>query len=196
MVELKTTQKKKKLWVPIVAPQIMQFRNIGEAYTVDPKSLIGKTISINLSLVTGDRSHKDFTGKFKITEVGDNAKTELMSFELSPSIVGRTIKKGRERVDDSFVVKTKDNIDVRVKPYFQTNGYIPHSVQRSLLKAIKEYANEFSKSRTYVEFARDVLGHKLQKEIKIKTNKITSIKFIEIRKFVKEIVEKASVKTA
>jgi len=177
--------KKKKLWVPIVAPMVLQNKAIGDAYVVDPKSIIGKTVSVNLSSITSDKSHRDFMARFRIIEVGDNAKTEIIGFELGNSIIGRTIRKGKDRVDDSFIVRTKDNVGVRIKPYLQTNNYVARSVQTSLMKAIREYSYDFAKSRSYNEFIRDILSHKLQKEVKIKLNKITALKFIEIRRLEK-----------
>ncbi len=180
---------KKKRWHRIIAPKIFNEQVIGETISAEPNLLSGRTISLNLMHLTRDMKKQNMNLIFEIVKVlGDTAYTDIKQFEIHPSSIRRFVRKGKKRIDDSFMCLTADSRKVRIKPLMITSS----SVKGSIITAIRKKAREFLVSRIRKTnsdvLVQDIVNHRIQKEIRDAVSKIYPIKISEIRvlSFVKE----------
>jgi len=181
---------KKKRWFPILAPKILGEREIGESYVTDPNNLVGRVIPCNLMIVTNDIKHQNTTMKFLIKEIKDNkALTEQVYYELTPNLLRRLMRRGKDRIDESFAAKTADNIDIRIKLFVLTNSSAKSSILAKLRNKLKEATAEIISKNKYDDIFDGVIRKKVQKDILEKVKKIFPIKICEVRILKKETKE-------
>jgi len=173
---------KAKRWIPIYGPNYLKNVFIGETPTIELQKVIGREVSISLAAVIGDMKKQNVQATFKITHLdGSNALTEVKKFEVSPSYIKRQIRKGRDRIDDSFVLKTSDKKDVIIKPLFITKNKVNNSKKTLLRKLSKQELREYISNVTYGELVQDMITSKLQKTIGNSLRKICPLRSCDIR---------------
>ena len=182
MAKEETTKIKKKRWYPILAPNIFGEKVIGESLLTESKLLLGKSISCNLMSLTNDVKSQHIYMSFIIREVKENKGfTEAVSYEISPTYIKRFVRRGKERIDDSFAFKTKDGRIMRVKPFLLTNSPASNSVLTKIRKALKQKIAEIITQNTYDDIFDGVVSYKIQKELKSEINKVFPVRTLEIR---------------
>ena len=177
----------KKIWYEIVAPQeIFNEIIIGETPAYKPEQVVGRTVDINLAFLTGNFRQQNMKIIFQIYKVsGLKAYTHIKEVALYDAYVRRIVRKGTSRVDDSFTLKTKDDIEVQVKPLVVTR-YRAHYRQKSAIrKKYKEYLMEKIPQLTYSELVEKVINKELQSEVTPMLNKIFPVYHVEIRRLVR-----------
>jgi ribosomal protein S3AE len=183
-ITIKSKQQKKKRWYNIVASPEFKSVSIGETPALAPENLEGRKFKVNMMTLTRDMKKQSFVITFKVKEVkGNDAITEFMQYEMSGVHVKRVVKKGKDKVDDSFVVKTKDDVNVRVKPLLITRNKVQHSVKTTLRAETKVFIEKVAKEKDFFQFASSVLGTELQKTMKGTLKKVYPLSFVEIRVF-------------
>jgi len=183
MVELK---KKKKKWFVIQASKEFRGVEIGEIPAPTLESLIGRTISVPLSNLSKEGKRQTAQVTFEIVSVKDNKiDTEVKKMELSPSSVKRVARKGKNKIDDSFIAQTKDNVKVRIKPIILTRNKTTKPVLSLIRKNAKESLIDKIKNTTYSELIIKISNFNIQKELKDKLNKLYPISFCQIRSLIK-----------
>lgn len=175
----KTTQdlkKKKKKWIQILASKEFDNQEIGETYAEEPESCIGRTVELNLIMLTKDPKKQGFNAKFKIKEIKNNqAHTELVSYGLQRAQLKRLTKGGRNKVEDSFEYKTKDNIKLAIKPILLTKTLTYKTTLSELRKITRIFLKAYTNDNTYSQIMRDIINGKLQKDIKINSKRLYPI---------------------
>jgi len=173
---------KAKRWHPIYAPKYLRSAFIGETPAAESKNVIGREVNISLAAVIGDMKKQNINVTFKITRFdGNNAITEIRKFEVSPSYIRRQIRKGRDRVDDTYYLKTSDKIDVVLKPLFVTKGKVNNSKKTLLRKMAKQELREYVSKITYNELVQDLVSGGLQKNLGLSLRKICPLRGADIR---------------
>lgn len=173
---------KKKRWFQILASPIFNSKLIGETLAYEPKDIIGRTASVSMMNLTGDVKRQNINVTFEVFDVKDEkALTQIKKFEMTPSSVRRLVRKGKDKIDMSFVCETADKKYVRIKPIFftikSTGG-----TQLALLRKTVENSIAYAVGKmNYEDLIRDILQYKLQRDVKSKLNKIYPIKTFEIR---------------
>jgi small subunit ribosomal protein S3Ae len=182
MAKPQAAKVKKKLWVNILAPKILNEKVIGEAYVAESGLLVGKNVSCNLANITNNMRNQNINMKFVVTEIRDNkAKTRPVSFELSSTYIKRMMRRKKKRVDESVLLKTADNKTVRMKMFLLTsNDGKSSSVSRLRTKLKEEIKSMVGKSK-YEELFNDIISHRFQSKLKSVLNKITPLKVCEVR---------------
>ncbi|HIP90362.1 MAG TPA: 30S ribosomal protein S3ae [Candidatus Nanopusillus sp.] len=178
----------KKIWFEIVAPQkIFNEIIVGETPAYKPEQIVGRTVDLNLAFLTGNFRYQNMKVIFQIYKVsGLRAYTQIKELALYDAYVRRIVRKGTSRIDDSFVVETKDGIKVRVKPMVITR-YRAHRRQKSAIrKVFREYLINKIKELDYEDLIEKVINKELQNEITPTLNKIFPVQHVEIRKIVRE----------
>jgi len=179
---------KKKKWYSIAAPAIYNNEIIGETSVMESSQLVGKAITVNLMTLTKSMKKQSQNITFKITELKENVgQTKTYRFEMQPSSIKRLVRAGRDRVDESFIVKTKDEQYARVKPLFITRNKQPMGVQTKLRKVGTAVIRKYAEAITFEEFVKDVVDGKVQKTLRDTVMKITPLRNADIR--VVELVE-------
>ncbi len=176
--------KKKKFWFQIVAPDIFGKAVIGETIIEDSKQLVGKCIQLSLMSLMGDMKKQNINVTFRVDKVLDGkGQTQLIAYDVTPSSIKRLVRRGRMRVDASFVCQSKDGVKVRVKPFLLT----AHETNKSILSSLRKYASAFI--ATYVSLYdydaifKDIVSGKLQVAVRQAVHTIYPIRSSEIRMF-------------
>lgn len=177
---------KKKRWFNVVAPQEFKSVSLGETPALEPDNLKGRTFKLNLMTITKDMKKQSFSVKFRTTEVkGNDVHTELIRYEMGNVHVKRVVKKGKDKVDDSFVVQTKDGVKVRLKPLLITRNKVQNSVKTTLRKSVRELLQEQFKQKDYSQVVTALIRYELQSKIKSEMKKVYPLAFVEFRVFEK-----------
>jgi len=181
---------KLKRWYPIYGPKYLRGAFIGETPATESKNVVGREVNISLAAVLNDMKKQNINVTFKITKLeGSNAITEVKKFEISPSYVRRQIRKDRDRVDDSIVLKTADKKDVVLKPFLVTKNPVNNSKKTLLRKMARQELKDYVSKVTYSELVQDLISTKIQKTLGNVLRKVCPLRSADIR--VMEIVQKS-----
>lgn len=175
---------RKKKWFSIISPEVFRSRPIGETTAEEITQIKGRNVKQNLMTLTGDMKKQNINVTLKITDVkGETAYTSVEKYEMVPASIKRFVRRGKDRLDDSFVCTTADGIKVRIKPIIITGNITKGSVKTKINKIVKtEIIKKVTKMK-YDAFITDVLSKRFQKEILQLLKKLTSIRLVEIRAF-------------
>jgi ribosomal protein S3AE len=120
--------------------------------------------------------------KFRVIEVHEGkGMTKPTDFLLQAASIKRLVRAGRDRVDDSFLIKTKDDQYAKVKPLLITKSHQPASVQTRLRLQAVQFVRKYVQVLTYDAFMKDLVEGKMQKELRERLGKITPLRNVEIR---------------
>ena len=179
----------KKVWVDIYAPvEIFNENKIGETPVNKDniENVIGRTVDLNLAFVLNNFKYQNYKVIFQINKVsGLKAYTEVKEVMLYPSYIRRITMKGTSKIEDSFIVKTNDGYDVRIKPLVITRFKAHRSQRTEIRKVYRKYLEEKVSSLKYYELIEKVINYDLQNEIKPALNKIFPVSYVEIRRITK-----------
>lgn len=191
----------KKRWVTILAPDIFNKMPIGESTVSDPEKLVGRRVKVNLMKLTRNMRQQNINIKFRITRISDgNALTETIRYDMNPSSIKRFVKRRISRLDESFIVFTADNRQIRLKPMIITKSKVRGLVKADLRKVIIEHLTREIKNKSYTVFLKEIISNRLQKDLQKVLNKIYPIRIVAIRsmyldeskmKVRKEVVEES-----
>ncbi|MFW6014120.1 MAG: hypothetical protein ACOCQG_03005 [Candidatus Nanoarchaeia archaeon] len=178
-----TLKWKKKKWVKIVAPKEFKSASLGESLVMAPENLVGRTVESNLMTITGDMKKQNINVKFSINGIKDGqAVTELRSYGVIPSAVKRMVRRTRDRIDQSFIVETKDGFKMRVKPILITASNTSNSVLNMLRKKTEDLITKHLSKTNKEDLVTEILNHKLQNELKKLLKNVYPLRVCEIRK--------------
>lgn len=173
---------KKKKWVPIIAPKWMDEQFLGETFVEENEQAVGKTITVSLGSLTGDPQRQSVNLKFSITKAEtDHLKSELIEYQLTPTAVKRVARKGRKKIEDSFLAKSKDSKAVRVKYILMTKNRGKGSILASLQKKARELLAQEVLKITFEEFMNNIIIYKVQKALSQALKKIYPISAVEMK---------------
>ena len=145
-------------------------------------SAVGKVVNVNLGNLTRDAKLQNVRIKFKINEIKDGkAYTEVKGYELATSYIKRIVRVGRSRIDDSFLVSTKDNVKLRLKPLVLTKYKTQKNILRDMRELVKKDFIDYIQKDDYDKFISDLISKKLQRDLRGKLNKIYPVSLVEIR---------------
>lgn len=176
------TKIRKKIWVRILAPRSFNQMLLGETYVYEPRAVLGRAITVNLMTLTKDPKKQSINLKFVATELSnDDVLTEVIGYEVSQSTIKRLVRRGKNRIDDSFVVATSDKKNVAIKPFMISITKTKSSIQTSLRHAAKRIIIDEVGKLTFENLIFDVISFKLQKVVKDALKTVYPVKTFEIR---------------
>lgn len=181
--QVKTVDKwKKKKWFTLIAPKTFQERPLGQTCSSDPDLLKGRTISVNLMSLTGNMKKQNMNVKFEVFESqGEKALTHVKKIDLVPAFLKRKVRRRRDRIDASFICKTKDEKHIRIKPMLITLSKSSRSVQTELKKRLLAYMIKTINETNYDDLMNDIVNYKFQRNIKQNLRKTFPVLDAEIR---------------
>jgi len=163
-VSNKSTKKRKKLWYGIYAPDCLRKQQLGESTVYNTEDLIGKTLKLNLSTFPNDMRKQNVAVKFSVKTVVDSkAITEITGISLTTAYIKRLVRRGRNKVDDSFLAVSKDKKNIRLKPIIITNAKTERSVTSKLRIELRKILSSSLKNSTSEEFFMNLINQRLQK---------------------------------
>jgi len=180
--EKKTSKIKKKRWYQIFAPSLLKDTLLGETLLTDSSALVGKTVTVNLMGLINDVRKQNINVKFLINQVqGDRALTEITGYEIIPASLKRLIRKGKKRVDISFVCKTSDNKKIRVKPLLLIKTSTKGSTEYALRKESIEFLTGAIAKTSYDNLVMGLISYKIQGALRGHLKKVYPLRVCEIR---------------
>jgi ribosomal protein S3AE len=176
------TKKKKKKWVPLYTDDLFGGKMLGECPLYETQHAIGRAITANYMTISGDMKKQHINLAFKIVDMKEGRGTcALTGYYIIPSSLRRFIRKGREKITDSFIVKTKDEKFVRIKPLLITNSTTHSSVVTNLRVTTKKVLQNVISNYTYRQLCEEIISYKLQKYLRDILHKTYPLKVCEIR---------------
>jgi len=179
----------KKVWVDIYAPvEIFNENKIGETPVNKDniENVIGRSVDLNFAFVLNNFKYQNYKVIFQINKIsGLKAYTEVKEVMLYPSYIRRITRKGTSKIEDSFIVKTNDGYDVRIKPLVITRFKAHRSQRTEIRKVYRKYLEEKVYSLKYYELIEKVINYDLQNEIKPTLNKIFPVSNVEIMRIIR-----------
>ena len=190
-------QIKKKKWVPIVGPKVFNQEFIGETYISEFSEAVGREVSVSLMALSGDPQKQNVVLSFKMIGSNNNAiTTDALGYRLTPSAIRKTMRRGKEKIEDSFAATTQDNVKVLIKPVLVTKGRATGAVTVNLRRTMKVQIAKMLSSATFDTVLLDLVNQRFQRALsdslrKIYPLSVCEIKFFSIVKETKEHAHKA-----
>jgi len=173
---------KKKRWYSVQAPKVLNNMIFGETMASDPSLLEGRVFTIALSVVNRAVRGSNVSVSFKVTKLeGNNCVTEFVGYEMAGGFIKRLVKRAKRRVDDSFVLESKDKIKFRFKPMLLIKASVQHSLQSDLRRKVRDHMDKLCKEKEYSEIVSMILQGNLQKDIKSECRKIHPMLNFDVR---------------
>ena len=173
---------KKRKWFPIIAPEAFQSKVIGEVLLEDASVLMNRCVKVNMMQLMGDMKKQSVNVMFKVNDVKDGkAYTQAVKFEISAFSMKRLAKREKDKLSDSFVVKTADGKLVRLKCVMITNAMTNGAVLASLIKTCRAVCKEFVNKIKFEQLIIDMVTYKFQKEVREMLHKVYPLRNFDIR---------------
>tara|TARA_Y100000310_G_scaffold294333_1_gene324726 strand:+ start:490 stop:1068 length:579 start_codon:yes stop_codon:yes gene_type:complete len=173
---------KKKRWYQVQAPKVLNSVVFGETLAADPEMLKTRGFNVNLGSVVRGGKNTNISVKFKVSDLKANiCETEFYGYELSTGYVKRLVRRAKRRVDDSFVVESKDGIKFRIKPLILIKNAVQSSVQTAMRLRLREFVAKLASENDYNKVVSMILQGSLQKEFKTELKKVHPFVTAEVR---------------
>jgi len=170
-------------WFPILAPKEFGGKEIGEAAVKDPKTLLGRRITVNVADLTGDPTRYYMKLTFRVNDyAAGKAMTSFDAFDLFRDYIARMVLKHTTRLDLVQNLVTRDGKKVRVKSVC----ILPKDVKTSIAKRVgKEVVNlikEGVEATTLDRFVKATIAGEIKTKVVRQAGKVYPIKDFEIRR--------------
>ncbi len=180
-------RKKRKKWYSVVSTKEFQELYLGESLAEEPGELIGRRLHLNLMTLLNDPKKQSITVHFAIREVkGDVGVASLVHYQLNNSYLKRLVRKTSNKMEESFVLMTKDGQRCRIKPVLFTRNKVNNSTLTTLRKKAQEHLIQIFLQYSLAELFHLIISNKLQMELKAALKKIYPVSSCEIKSFYTE----------
>ena len=166
-VKKKVIKVKKKHWFKVIAPKAFDETVLGECYVAESSLMKGKPLSLNLKCFAYRMSKQNISVSFIVDEVKESrAYCSLTKYKLLQASVKRLASRGKEKILDSFVVKSKDDKNVRIKFILITNGKVSNSILTVLRNKLRENTANILAGVNYEDILLQTISYKIQPQLK------------------------------
>jgi ribosomal protein S3AE len=173
---------KKKKWFPMIAPEAFQGRVIGEILLDDSSQLMHRTVKVNMMQLLGDMKKQNINVMFRVIDVKDGkGYTQAVRFEVSAFSLKRLAKREKDKLSDSFVVKTSDGKLVRIKSVMVTNAMTNGAVQATLVKTCRAVCKEMINKMKFEQLITDLVAYKFQKDVRDSLHKVYPLRNFDVK---------------
>ncbi len=172
----------KKKWYDIYSSGYYNNIKIGETLLPEPQKMIGKNIKIILMNITNNIRQQHIDLYYKVEKIeGEKGIAEWKGYELNPAYVKRFVRRRTTRIDHSFVVKTKDEKLMRIKPLIITRHKVSSTLKSEIRKAAVAFLVERINNLNKDEILGEIINKKLTNDLKNELKSYAPIKIVEIR---------------
>jgi small subunit ribosomal protein S3Ae len=175
-----------KHWFKVRAPGLFQHVELGETVASEPEQIVGRTLETTLPEISGgaDAGKAHIKLRFRIERIGGDgaAEARFIGHDLTSDYVRRLARRKRSKIDTSFVVTTKDGVEIVVKPVAVGEQRLQTRLRAELRHKIVEILVDEAKQRTSAEFVREMLQGELSKALAHGVKTLYPLKKIEIRR--------------
>ncbi|MGP6220625.1 30S ribosomal protein S3ae [Caldiplasma sukawensis] len=174
---------KEKKWYTILAPNQIGGKEIGTTIGANESEIIGRTIEVPISDLSGNFKRTNSKVVFKIVNVsGLKCSTMFIGHYVGDDYIRRLVRRGRERIDIIEKIKTVDNYVFSLKIVAITDGNITSSKRIEVRNKILESVYDKTKNMDMFEFIRYVISEESLNEIINNLKEVYPVKKIEFRK--------------
>ena len=171
-----------KEWYNLKAPDIFAEQDIGETPANNPEDVMGRTVEVNLSDLTGDLSKNYVKVKLQVNEVkGDNAFTKFKGHEISRSYLRSKTRRGSSKVDERIDVKLGDK-KLRLTASAMAIRVIHEDKKKEIRRIMKETIKEKSEDMEMGQFIQEMVLERIASDVYKKATKIYPVRMLEIVK--------------
>ncbi len=179
------TKVKKKKWMSIHAPKSFNSVFLGETHVQEANSVLNKSVTMNLMVLLDDPKKQHYTIRFDVTQVKDGkADTQVIGLKMNPSSIKRLIRRRRDRIDDSFVVRIAGGRLVRVKPMLITRNLSSKAAQTDIRLTVRGKLRDHFQKMKFDDIVHDLIEMKTQRMVKDICNKTHPLRSVEIREII------------
>lgn len=178
----KDIRKKKRKWHTILASNEFNNVDIGETLTFDATTMVGRKVEVNLANLINDIKKQNVKIVFNISGItGDKLNTKFVSYNLLPSYMRRVVRRDKEKLEDSFICLSNDNIKMKVKTLMITKDRTKHTILTKLRKNSREIITQEFKKQNFQDILREVVINKFQRGLKDSLKKIYPLSILDIK---------------
>ncbi len=172
---------KKAKWVDIMAPKQFNEKKVGETFAKDVDKMLGTTVVVSVGNLTSNIKKQNLLVTLRLTKFeGEKAKTEIEALSLEKSYVSKLVRKGISKIQDSFLVHTKDGKKARVKPLIITLNQVSGSVAAALHHKQREAIKAYAAQHNFVDLLSEVFNFRIQNALKSEFDKIHPVRQFQI----------------
>lgn len=174
---------KKKAWFTIVAPPLFNQQEIGETYLGSPQEAVGRAMRYNVKELTGNIKDQNMYLTLRLENiVGTVIHTHVLGCEITPVSIKRMIRKDAERIDDCYIVHTKEGASVVIKSVLITLRKVQRSLQTRLRKMLQEALREEALGVDFPQFVGNVITGKVKATVLKKLNTVYPLREFAVRR--------------
>jgi small subunit ribosomal protein S3Ae len=174
---------KGKRWFTVYAPAVFDKKAVGEIPANDEKSVIGRSVKVTLSNLTGNPEHSYTNVILKVTEANGNAaSTKLDRIELPYSYTKSIAKKFRGVFDAIVPVKTSDGTRLVVKIVAVTTRKAAHAKIIAMRKQLMDFTEKYFAAGTLDDGVKAVVGKRYQQGAAAELDSIAQLSNFEVKK--------------
>jgi ribosomal protein S3AE len=174
---------KGKDWYNIFAPDELGRVLIAQTPATDPKTLIGRCVSVSVADILGDESKYYMKFRLTVKDVeGKSARTVFGGFQCTGEHVMRMIRRNADKLECICPITTKDNYQLMVKTVAIISPKTTAVIKRELGKFIKNTLDYYAQKHNVYDLVRRVVTTEVQMRIKNEGSSIHPIRFAEIEK--------------
>lgn len=172
----------KKHWVPVLAPALFKQEQLGESYVTETDSLTGRGITVNIMNLVGDMKRQNVNVSFRITGVKEGkAFTRVTAIAMQPTSVKRLVRRGRNKIEDSFLVTLKHDQVARIKPLLITRTLTDNAMGTALRAKARELLKEICAELSFETLVADIVSMRIQRHLKTALSKVYPLRSVDIR---------------
>jgi len=176
------TKVKKKNWYYILAPKSFNETILGKSLVPEANSLIGKTVRANLMDLTGDMKKQNTVVTFSVQSIKDNkAMTILSKYQLIPSAVKRLVRRNQDKMEWTFYLKTKDNVNLKIKSLILATFKCKRSAKTAVMKKAERFLVDYFAKNDFSNIIKDLMSFRIQSTLKKHLKKLSPIRIAEVR---------------
>jgi small subunit ribosomal protein S3Ae len=173
---------RKKRWIQVLAPKIFREVVIGEVPLYEAEQLKGRRMTVNMMTLTNNPKNQSIQVKIIVADVKEGkGLTELTGFETMPGSLKRIVRRGRTKIEDSFVVQTADKKLIRIKPLLVTNSLAARGVTAAVRRVVRNNVVRLAQKLSYEKLVEEIISFKLQKHLQSVVSKVAPIRNSEIK---------------
>ena len=132
--------------------------------------------------MTGDARKQNTSITFETSKVENGTVfTKVKKLQMNPNSLKRMIRKGKDRIDLSFLCATKDEKIVRIKPFVVTRNKVGGTALTDMRKLLEDVIRFEVNQVNFDTLTRDIVSGKMQKAVKQRLSKIYPVRSSEIR---------------
>lgn len=173
----------KKQWYEIVAPKMFGGKVVGETLAVDPKSLLGRKVSVSLMELSANYAQFYIKLELQVEKVeGNRAFTKFVGHDIMRERVYRMVQRHGRRVDVIQDITTKDGVRLRIKTVFMLIRRVGTSMKNAARSTAKDFVEETAKKTTFEDLVDMIIKGDLQRQLHKECSTVYPVGNVEVRK--------------